>query len=67
MKRSVECILDNTIELLSPQDATDYLTRKLLELGISIPKVTEQQSEPLPSAIIEEAKEDVVVFSSGWT
>lgn len=29
VKRSVECIMDNTLELMSPQDASDYLTRKL--------------------------------------
>ncbi len=39
VKRSLGCILDNALELLSPEDAKEYLTRKLQELGISAPQV----------------------------
>lgn len=35
VKRSLDCILDNALEMLAPEDAKEYLTRKLLELGIS--------------------------------
>ncbi len=68
VKRSLECIIDNTLELLQPEDAKAYLTRKLLELGVSIPKVSEEKSEPnVIQTVVEEAKEEAVAFTSGWT
>ena len=37
VKRTIECILDNTFELMTPEDAKRYLTRKLQEISMKQP------------------------------
>jgi hypothetical protein len=37
VKRTIDCILENTLELMTQEDSRNYLTRKLLELGGGIP------------------------------
>lgn len=34
VKRTIECVLDNTLELLTPEDAKRYLTRKIQEISM---------------------------------
>ena len=37
VKRSLQCIIDNALEMMAPADAKNYLTAKLLEIGGPVP------------------------------